>query len=90
MKCLCGKDSIISVVDGFQTIDVCQHHYEISCIKDIETNKNINDVCEKCSNGLLLFDSLGEIDENTILVTFICSRCNVRFTGKRRIEDYFR
>ena len=60
------------------------------CIKDMEGSKMMKDVCNKCNEGLLLFDGLGSSDEVNIVNTFICSNCNKYKLVKKKIEDYFR
>ena len=90
MKCGCGVEAIINAVDGLNFKPLCQYHYKLMCIKDIEQSQLVKDICEECNGGLLKFDGLAAPTEHTVAVTFICSNCEKYKLVRKNIADYFR
>lgn len=90
MKCsYCDQPAIISFNDYRGLKQVCQKHYKIKLIEDIEREEFVKPICEKCGQGVLLYQTLGTVGES-VIVTFICSDCSKYSTVKKSIEDYFK
>jgi hypothetical protein len=88
-KCsFCKKDSIIGYIDGAIQKNVCQFHYKVKLIKDIELEEPVKPICNLCGKGICRYDSLGVVG-NTALVTFICTNCKEYSTVKKNIDSYF-
>lgn len=90
MKCsYCDEESIISFSDYRGVKQVCQRHYQIKLIEEIEKDELVRPICEKCGKGVLLYQTLGVVGKK-VAVTFICSDCSKYSTVKKNIEDYFK
>lgn len=90
MQCsYCDEPSVISFSDYRGLKHVCQRHYKIKLIEDIEKDELVRPICEKCGQGVLLYQTLGLIGES-VIVSFICSQCSKNSTVKKEIESYFK
>lgn len=88
-KCsFCEKDSVISYIDGIVQKNVCQFHYKVKLIIDIEIEEPVKPICNLCGKGICRYDSLGAVG-NKVLVTFICTNCKEYSTVKKEIDSYF-
>lgn len=89
IKCsFCKDESIISYSDMMGYKNVCQNHYRIKLIEDIESTGFVKNICKKCDNGILLYQGLG-VAKDSVLVSFACSNCNHSISVKRKISSYF-
>lgn len=82
----CGKPSIIAMIHLGRVTPVCQEHYNVSVVGEVESTRIRYDNCQVCQKGILEYKNVS-YDGKNIMVWYKCSLCPEFISFKREIKS---